>query len=112
MNYFVFNSESEAIQAVEIIDSKVRERVESISPESIDEEGLIPRNAATGELVYDVSRTTTWDVPWQRADGKWMVAFIDDNYDPTLAGINFTEGFSSYTVEEESSNWFPLPSDT
>lgn len=62
MIYLIFETLENAQFALNQIDTKVREIISNYNPNAIDNEGIIPSNAATGELIPDTTRTTTWAI--------------------------------------------------
>lgn len=106
MFYLIFETQQEAQEAVNTIDAKVRSILEEKAPSIIDEEGIISRNASTGELDPSAARTTTWATPRQRVDNKWCFPKLTETYNPLFTGVDFTEGIEGYTEEEYQSDWF------
>lgn len=107
MNYLVFKTLNEAEAALNLIDSKVRQRIESTFPEAIDAVGIIPKNKQTGELDPAGSRTTSWAVVQETIDGQFVFPELTEDYDLLFQGIDFLDGMVGYTLEEYDPLWFP-----
>jgi hypothetical protein len=114
--FFVFSTQVEAEDAVESVNSWARLLYVARGYEVDDQGAVIGKNALTGADEPAATRTETWDVPRQRADGLWIVAHtetcpghdlvIDAN--GTLAWQFVMQGITA-PVEEYDSSWFPLP---
>jgi hypothetical protein len=107
MSYLVFNTLTEAQTALNLIDSKVRQRIESTFPEAIDEVGIIPKKSSTGELDPTGNRTTTWATIRETVTGKFVFPELTEDYDPLFQGIDFLDGMVGYTLEDYDPAWFP-----
>lgn len=108
MIYLVFETLEDAQSALNQIDAKVRDIISSYNPNAIDNEGIIPRNAATGELIPDATRTTTWAIPQQRVDGKWCFPKLLETQHPLFFGVDFLEEVSNYIEEYYQAEWFDV----
>lgn len=105
MIYLIFETQSDAEAALTQIDTKVREAVANYNSQAIDEGGIIPRNAATGQLETNATRTSSWAIAQQRLDGKWCFPKITPDYHPLFTGVDFLEEITC-TEEEYNPDWF------
>lgn len=105
MIYLIFKTQEDAEAALNQINAKVRQAVANYNPQAIDEGGILPRNAATGQLEPNATRTSSWAIAQQRLDGKWCFPKITQDYHPLFAGVDFLEGITC-TEEEYSPEWF------
>lgn len=96
MEYYVFNSEQEAINA----ELQIRE---------LGNFPLSGVNAMTGEVAQE-GLTTAWAIPQERLDGKWVFPRVPENLrnqHPNV--IKQFIASNTFTVEEYSPDWFPSP---
>lgn len=74
---------------------------------SVDGSGIVGRNP-DGTSKPSAERTTAWDIPRQRLDGKWIV--LHPKYHPAAADPSAAVGLanllSGITVEAETEAWF------
>lgn len=78
MTYFVFDTEMEAETAQQQIVNNALAAVKSFSPEAVTDEGLIGRNAKTGDLSPASTLTNRWADPRETIDGKWAIPVPTD----------------------------------
>ncbi len=108
MIYLVFDTLKAAENALRQIDYKVRAIIQNNNSQAIDLSGIIPRSAATGELMPNATKTTTWAVIQKTDLGKFVFPKITENHHPLFKGINFLGGISGYSEAEYNPNWFLL----
>ena len=95
MEYYVFNTEQEAIEAEAYISAV----------------GNYPRtgqNAKTGTPEPGKQKAERWAIPKQRQDGKWIFQRIPEairNQYPESVRNNFINNYP-HAVEEYSEDWF------
>ena len=95
MEYYVFNSEQEAINA----ELQIRQ---------LGNFPLVGINAATGQPSEE-GLTTAWAIPQERLDGKWVFPRVPEslrNQHPEA--INQIIASNTFTVEEYSPDWFSV----
>lgn len=106
--YLTFTTLEDAQTALDLIDLKCRQAVATFNPLAIDEVGVIPRNAATGQLTTNSTRTTTWATIQETIDGKFVFPLITTAVNPVVfAEVDFLEGMVGYSIEEYNPAWFP-----
>lgn len=94
-DYYVFNTEQEAINA----ELQIRE---------LGNFPLSGVNAMTGEVAQE-GLTTAWATPQQRLDGKWVFPRIPENLRQQHADkINLFASNNVFTIEPYSPEWFPV----
>lgn len=114
MRYLIFDTEVEATAAVASIDGHAR-IVFSWRGYTITAEGaIVGKRASDGEDV-PTAITTTWDVPRQRADGKWCVAHPESHpsgsveVSPGVTVAMFVmSDVGSPVIEDYAADWFPV----
>lgn len=108
MIYYVFDTEAEAITAENTVVTNIKTWVQTYSPDAIGPDGnsLKGRNAKTNELVNNY--TTTWAIPAQRLDGKWV---FQKPTQPALGPIPLVSVINGITATEAEydESWFPDP---
>jgi len=99
VQYYVFDDEQVALEAEATICRLAGVPIKGV-------------NARTGK-VSDIGETTRWDVPLQRADGKWVFRRVPDDLQQTV-GPDAIEQFRAafpYTLEDYNEDWFPVEED-
>ena len=92
--YYVFNTEQEAINA----ELQIRQ---------LGNFPLVGVNAATGEPSQE-GLTTAWAVPQERLDGKWVFPRVPENLRNEHAGsVQAFNDANTFTIENYSADWFP-----
>ena len=71
--YLVFSTLDQAQTAQAQIDRNIVAVIAANEPEIVSDTGIIGRNAATGELDYDATRTTTWCEPMECVEGWYLI---------------------------------------
>jgi len=93
--YYVFNTEQEAINA----ELQIRQ---------LGHFPLVGTNAATGEPSQDGS-TTAWAIPQERLDGKWVFPRVPESLRNQHAeAISQFIADNVFTIEEYSQDWFAV----
>ena len=94
MEYMIFNTQSLAQDACDEI-------------AQIGQLPIVGLRASDGQPQPDKQKTTAWDIPRQRLDGKWVVARLPLTFRQQYAE-NEAEFDASYphVIEEYSSDWF------
>ena len=120
--YYVFATQAEAQACVDRINMRAR-GVYAAQGYQIDTASgdIVGQNAATGAPMPDAARTTTWDVPRLRIDGKWVVRHCEavpgatfvlqpTAIPPlTVAAFVSQDISAAATVEIEGASWWPAP---
>lgn len=118
---YVFPDQASAQACVDRINLRAR-TVYAAQGYQLDGDGaIIGKNPATGASMPTAAKTTTWDVPRQRADGKWVVRHYEAvpgaSFVLTLTGLPpltvaafvAQDIAISVTVEVEDAAWWPAP---
>lgn len=112
MRYFVFDTQAAAQAAVDLIDERGRQ-IYANAGYTINESGDVVGKCNGVDNPQGV--TTTWDVPRQRMDGKWVFAHPEAG---AMAGYEVAPGVfvRDYVVagindpiETGSPDWWPDP---
>ena len=118
---YVFATQAEAQACVDRINVRARS-VYGAQGYQLDAGGaIIGKNAATGASMPDATKTATWDIPRQRADGKWVVRHceavpgntfvLDPTQVPpfTVAAFVAQDIAAGVSVEVEDVSWWSTP---
>lgn len=114
MRYLVFDTQAEAAAAVATIDERARQ-VFSSQGYTVRPDGAVLGKA--GGRDDPDAPTLTWDVPRERADGRWVIAHPEAHPSAlfvvapgvTLAA-HLTHGIVA-PVEVETGDWWPSSGD-
>lgn len=120
--YYVFASQAEAQACVERINARARAvyRLQGYQV-ATDTGAIIGQRVSDGLAMPEAARTLTWDVPRQRADGKWVVRHCEAVpgatfvVQPTaipplnVAACVSQDIAASVAVEVEGAGWWPAP---
>jgi hypothetical protein len=113
MRYFVLSSEHEAQAVVDMIDARGRECYIQAGYTVRDDGAIIAQADGQDDPV---GVTSTWDVPRQRKDGKWVVAHIEAHpmasyvvEDKTV--LEYVLSGLDWPLEDQSDGWWPLTAD-
>ena len=98
--FYVFNTEEEALIAEAQISL-------------LGSAPIVGKNAKTGQLDENKTKTIRWAIPKQRLDGKWVFPKINDEIllqypQEIIDGFNSTH---NYVLEDYDSSWFPTDED-
>lgn len=119
IRFFVFNDQTSAQVATDAIAARGRELFAQFGY-GVDAGGnIIGKRASDGVLQPDAQHTTTWDVPRQRLDGKWILLHPENqtrstvivDAQGTLASEYVTQDLVGLLIESDPLNgtWSPLP---
>lgn len=118
MRYYVFDTQAAAQSAIDSIDARAR-TIYQAQGYAVDENGaVIGHRAFDGVPMPDACRTTTFDIPLQRLDGKWIARHIENSAAPDFVvdpatgltvGEFCTQGLT-LRVETDDGTWFPRAS--
>jgi len=110
MRYLVFDTHAAAQAAVDLIDSRGRQ-VYASAGYTIDASGDI---VGKRDGVDDPAGvTSTWGIPRQRLDGKWVVVHIENHpmadyeVSPGVVVKDFALAGITAPAEEHSDSWWP-----
>jgi hypothetical protein len=112
MRYLVLDTEAEALDAVASIDGHARIVFASRGYTITAEGAIVGKRASDGEDV-PTAVTTTWDVPRQRADGKWCVAHPESHPSasveiaPGITVADFVMEGIEANIDEMLTGWWP-----
>lgn len=101
--FLVFDAEAEAL-AIERAIYDFGAQVALAAGYNVSADGI--SGQSSGQTRADAQKTSAWDTPRQRLDGKWIVAHPETHpsYPDYQAGIDAM--VAAFTVEEYSSEWF------
>lgn len=107
-------AEAEALDAVASIDARAR-IIFAARGYTITAEGdIVGKRASDGEDV-PTSVTSTWDIPRQRADGKWCVVHPEAHpsaevqVGPSITVVDFVmTGLEDSAIDEMLHDWWPV----
>ena len=92
--YLVFPALDQAQAAKAQIDSNIVAVIAANEPEVVSDTGIIGRNAATGQLDYDATRTTPWCDPVECVEGWYLIKpEISHSY---FDGVDVLVGVTGY----------------
>jgi hypothetical protein len=114
MTFYLTPDKTAAEAAEAEIFTSYREQVAAVDPDAIAEDGtIIGRNAATGELEPDATRTTGFFGEPQAAVQGWFHPQPTDEElqlaDPAATGVEVTEHLNPWPVQTMAGEAPPLP---
>lgn len=119
--YYVFATQAQAEACVDRINARAR-TIYAAQGYAVDAVtgAVTGKRASDGALMPNAVKTSTWDVPRQRWDGKWVVrhaetcpgnAFVIDVAGTTVGQFVGQDAVTT-TVETEAPSWWPAPATT
>jgi hypothetical protein len=119
MRFLVANDQAAAQAINDAIEVRGRELFSQFGY-GVDEQGdIIGKRVSDGVLQPSAQRTTAWDVPRQRLDGKWIISHPENqaksttivDQQGTLASEYVMQDLAGTVIESDPENgtWFPLP---
>lgn len=105
--YLVFPTLEQAQAAQAQIDSNIVAVIAANEPEVVSDTGIIGRNAATGKLDYNATRTTTWCEPNECVEGWYLVKPVINH--PYFVGVDVLVGVDGYEEYLDVMHIIPEP---
>ena len=106
MTFYTFDTEADAVAAVDAITANVRAWLVANAPDALaaDGDGVLGRNAATRQLVNVATRR--WAVPQETVAGQWVFEKPTDAKTAPIPAAVFTAGIAASEAEYQI-GWFP-----
>lgn len=108
--FLVFDTSAEADAAERVIFERGA-HIAALNGYMVDAGGIVGMKA-DGELALDEARTTRWDEPRRRLDGKWV--FTHPQHHPAAreaAWLRFVMQDIGAPADVEGAEWFPPTED-
>ncbi|WP_158874016.1 hypothetical protein [Antarcticirhabdus aurantiaca] len=109
MTLFLVFDTLAAADAAERIVFERGAQIAALNGYTLDEAGGIVGMTPAGEVALEAARTTRWDVPRQRLDGRWV--FTHPQHHPAArepAWLFFVMQGLDAPAEQEAATWWPV----
>jgi hypothetical protein len=107
MKFYTFDTEADAVAAVDAITANVRAWLVANAPDALtpDGDGVRGRNAATRQLVNVATRR--WAIPQETVVGKWVFEKPVDAKTAPIPSAVFTAGINASEADYQA-DWFAV----